>query len=74
MTTETFSPPPRPPKNGNIAGDLGEPDGSGKPGRHAVVLSWCRMLLKLVVGLLMVVAVAQLAFILFQTVRLWFFS
>jgi hypothetical protein len=74
MNTATLSPPPRPPRNGNFTGALGEPDGSRTPGRLASVLSWGRMFLKLLVCILFVIAVAQLAFILFQTVRLWFFT
>lgn len=74
MQTATLSPPPRPPWNVNVIGAPGEPDGGGKPGRFAGVRRWCRMFLKLVVGILLVIAVTQLAFILFQTMRLWFFS
>ena len=74
MQTATLSPPPRPPRNVNSTGALGEPDNGGKPGRFANIRRWCRMCLKLVVAILFVVAVAQLALILFQTVRLWFFS
>jgi len=70
MQTATLSPPPRPPRNGNFTGALGEPDGRG---RRAIVLRWCVMFLKLVVAILFVIAGAQLAFILFRTVRLWFF-
>ena len=74
MKTATLWPPPRPPRGGNFTGSLGEPDGSGQPGRHAPVLRWCRMVLKFLVLVLFAMAVAQLAFVLFQTVRLWFFS
>jgi hypothetical protein len=74
MKTATLSAPPRPPRGGNFIGGLGEPGGGGKSGRHANVLYWCRMVLKFLVLLLFAVATAQLVFILFQTVRLWFFS
>ena len=74
MKTATLSPPPRPPRNGNFTADLGEPDGGGKSNRLDVILRWCRRCLKLAVVVLLVIAVAQLALVLFQTVRLWFFS
>lgn len=74
MKTATLSPPPRPPRNENFTGGLGEPDGDGKSGRHTNVFHWCRVVLKFLVLLLFTVATAQLVFILFQTVRLWFFS
>jgi hypothetical protein len=74
MNTATLSPPPRPPRNGNFTGASGEPNGGGTPGRLVGVLRWGRMFLKLLVCILLVIAATQLAFILFQTVRLWFFS
>ncbi|HLX95935.1 MAG TPA: hypothetical protein VKU37_09330 [Verrucomicrobiae bacterium] len=74
MKTATLSSPPRPPGNGNFAGGLGEPGGGGRAGRRAIVRRWCRMGLKFVAAILFVMAAAQLAFVLFQTVRLWFFS
>jgi hypothetical protein len=74
VKTATLSPPPRPPRNGNFTGGLGEPAGGGKSGRHTSLFRWCQMGLKLAVAILFVIAVAQLALILFQTVRLWFFT
>ena len=74
MKTTTLSPPPPPPRGGNFAGGLGEPDGGGKSGRHTRILRWFRMSMKFVVVILFAMAVMQLGFILFQTVRLWFFS
>jgi hypothetical protein len=71
VKTATLSPPPRPPKNGRCTSNLGEPGGGGgKFGGRP----WWRMFLKFAVLLLFAVAAGQLAFILFQTVRLWFFS
>jgi hypothetical protein len=74
MKTAALSPPPRPPRDGKFGGSLGEPDGGRKFGRHAGILRWFRRSLKFVVVVLFAVAVLQLVFILFQTVRLWFFS
>jgi hypothetical protein len=71
MKTATLSLPPRPPRDGHVRSGLGEPDGEGSSGRSVNVLRWC---LKFAVIILLVIAVAQLALIMFQTVRLWFFS
>lgn len=57
-----------------MTGAPGEPNSGGNPGRLVGVLRWGRMFLKLVVCILFVIAVTQLAFVLYQTVRLWFFS
>jgi len=70
VKTAPLSPPPRPPKNGRCASNLGEPGGGGKFGGRP----WWRTFLKFTVPVLFVVAAGQLAFILFQTMRLWFFS
>lgn len=73
METVTLAPPPRPPRGGNSADGLGEPNG-GRPGRQGRVFRWFRMCLKFVVVILLLVAVAQLIFVLLQTLRLWFYS
>jgi hypothetical protein len=71
MKTATLSPPPRPPRDGNFTGGLGESGGGGESGRRAIILRWGRRFLKVGVFVLFVVALAQLAFVLVQTVRLW---
>jgi hypothetical protein len=74
MKTAPVMPPPRPPSNGNIT--MGFHEWHGKPGGRFGFLfaRYGRMLLKLLVLGLLAVAVGQLGLIVFQTVRLWFFS
>ena len=73
MNTATLSPPPRPPRDGNTP-RLAGPDDGGNFGRHLKLSHWFRGLLKAAVLLLFALAAGQLLFILFRTVRLWFFS
>jgi hypothetical protein len=74
MNTATLSPPPRPPRTGNIRGGLGEPDRNGPRGGRTGFSRWWRMGAKLLVAILLVIVITQLAVILFRTVRLWFFA
>jgi hypothetical protein len=73
MKTAPLSPPPRPPRTGNSTSGFYEWHGGPNPGsrqpRH-----WWHMFLKFVVLVLFAMAAGQLALIIFQTVRLWFFS
>lgn len=72
MKTAPVSPPPRPPRNGNIT--MGYHDWSNNPNSRgrAIFLRYGRMLLKFVVLVLLAIAVGQLALVLFQIVRLQF--
>jgi hypothetical protein len=74
MKTAPVSPPPRPPRNGNVT--LGSYDWHNNPNpkRGAIFHRWGQMLLKFVVVGLLAIAVGQLALVLFQIVRLQFVS
>jgi hypothetical protein len=72
MNTATLSPPPRPPRNGNIARMAG-PDDGGNSGYRANLRRWFRGLLKAAVLLLFALVAGQLTLILFRTISLWFF-
>ena len=74
MKTAPVMPPPRPPRKGNIT--MGFYDWHGHPGGRLRFLFWRygRMALKVLVLALLAVAAGQLGLIVFQTVRLWFFS
>jgi hypothetical protein len=74
MKTAPVSPPPRPPRNGNVT--LGSYDWHNNPNSKggAIFHRWGRMFLKLVVVGLLAIAVGQLALVLFQIVRLQFVS
>ena len=74
MKTAPVMPPPRPPRNGNIT--MGFHEWHGHPGGRFGFLfaRYGRMVLKALVLGLLAVAVGQLGYIVFQTVRLWFFS
>ena len=74
MKTAPAMPPPRPPRTGNLA--TGCPDWPDHPnaGRGAKWLFYGRVFLKFLVLFLLTVAIGQLALIIFQTVRLYFFS
>ena len=74
MKTAPLMPPPRPPRTGDIG--LGSHDWHDDPNSRGGAMfrrSW-RMLFKFVVIALLAVAVGQLALVLFQIVRLRFFS
>ena len=74
MRTAPVMPPPRPPRDRNMA--TGAHDWHDNPygGFRARYRRYGRMLAKLVVLVMFAVAVGQLALILFETVRLYFFS
>jgi hypothetical protein len=74
MKTAPVMPPPRPPRAGNIA--MGCPDWHDHPhaGRGAKWLFYGRVFLKFLVLFLLAVSVGQLALIIFNIVRLQFFS
>ena len=73
MKTAPAMPPPRPPRDGNVA--TGSYDWHDNPnaGRRAKWLRLGRMLAKFLVLALLAIAVSQLGLILFQIVRLEFF-
>ena len=74
MQTAPVSPPPRPPRDGNVT--MGSHDWRNDPNPKggAMFHRWGRMALKLVVLILLVIAVGQLALVLIQLVRLQFVS
>ena len=69
MKTAPASPPPRPPRDGDVT--LGSHDWHNNPNSKggARFHRWGRMLLKFVVVVLLAIAVGQLAFVLFEMVR-----
>jgi hypothetical protein len=73
MKTAPLMPPPRPPRDGNVASGLNDWHDDPNSRGGAMFLRGWRMLLKFVVVALLAVGVGQLALILFQTVRWGFF-
>jgi len=73
MQTMPVMPPPRPPRDGNIA--TGSYDWHDNPnmGRWAKLLFLGRMFAKLLVFGLLAIALSQMGLILFKIVRLQFF-
>ena len=67
-------PPPRPPRDGNINPGFYDWHDNPNAGCGAKLLLYGRMFLKFLVFILFAVAVGQLGLIVFQIVRLQFFS
>jgi hypothetical protein len=74
MKTAPVMPPPRPPRDGNILASNYDWHNDPNAGRHARWHRFGLMALKFFVFLLLAVAIGQLTLIIFQTVRLQFFS
>ena len=74
MKTAPLMPPPRPPRDGNIASAAVDWHDDPNAGRQAKRRRYGRMLAKFVVLVLLAMAVGQLGLILFQIVRLGLFS
>jgi len=74
MKTAPLMPPPRPPRDGNIATGAYDWHDNPNDGFRARCRRYGRMLAKLVVLILLAVVVGQLGVILFQIVRLGLFS
>ena len=74
MKTAPVMPPPRPPRDGNIASAAGDWHDDPNSWHRAKRLCYGRMLAKFVVLVLFAIAVGQLGLILFQIVRLGLFS
>ena len=74
MQTQPVMPPPRPPRNGNVLASCYDWHDNPNADRRARWHRFSLMALKFLVLLLLAVAIGQLALIIFQTVRLNFFS
>lgn len=74
MKTAPMSPPPRPPRDGNVTMGFYDWHDNPNAGRSAKWFRYGRMLAKFVVLILFAIAIGQLGLILFQIVRLGLFS